>query len=321
MDGNRCIFCGVIVFSSLIYGTLTRDSCVTKENTIDCSNKGLAEIPNYIHNSETITELDLSQNSIKTVSFVNTSHPLSVLKISFSYNKIDTFVRGVLDPFENLKMLDLSHNQITGSSLHIQTFKYEIGHFKHLHTLILRGNHLGTLERLTFTAYSFPTLEYLDLSHCSLSTLEHLSIDNIYRLKYLDLSYNNLRVFDALSLEGLSELEILILSYNKLTTLREIPMSVALKKLYIDHNSLVSIKENIMKMAFSLEIFSLKGNKLKTLPPHVLPFDTESLSEIQLDDNPWHCDCNIKWLVEQKTQLKFTNFSLRYFNPDITISL
>jgi hypothetical protein len=46
----------------------------------------------------------------------------------------------------------VSYNIITGSSLHIETFKYEIGHFEKLRRLHLRGNHLGNLERLTFTA-------------------------------------------------------------------------------------------------------------------------------------------------------------------------
>ncbi|XP_063439116.1 chondroadherin-like [Mytilus trossulus] len=302
----------ILSLITFVIGTTSPSICRRNETFLDCRNAGLKDIPYILEVPDTVTHLDFSFNKIRVVYPFNLPRPSSVIEVYLAHNNIDTIVRGAFDDMTRLEVLDLSYNQINGSSLHIETYKYEIGHFENIKRLILKGNHLGKLERLTFTAFGFSTLEYLDLSSCSLETLEHLSIDNLAILKHLNLSFNHLSKFEALSLEGLSELEVLDLSHNELSILNEMSRLVSLKTLYLDSNKLEAIKENIFKPLFNLEILSLKGNMFRTLYPYLLPLDSHKMKEIRLDENPWHCDCRMRWLVEDQTdEIVFRDFKLK----------
>lgn len=296
----------------ILISVLLRVAVSLSSSSFDGRNKNLTEIPTLDDLPDTITSLDFSYNNIEIVHPITPQYPSSIKEVILSHNKIKTIVRGAFDNLINLENLDLSYNKITGSSLHIETFKYEIGHFEKIRRLHLRGNHLGNLERLTFTAFGFSTLEYLDLSKCFLQTLEHMSIDNLASLKQLNLSFNSLKTFEQLSLEGLMELEILDLSYNKITVLSEMSSLLSLKALYLDNNGMFAIKENVFSKLLGLKILSLKENNFKTLSPHILPLDSISMKEIRLDKNPWHCDCNLRWLTEDSNdQFDFNNFTLK----------
>ncbi|GLH03032.1 Leucine-rich repeat neuronal protein 2, partial [Gryllus bimaculatus] len=46
----------------------------------------------------------------------------------------------------------------------------------------------------------------------------------------------------------------------------------------------------------ALEKLILRGNSLRTLHPIFLP-SIDNLVEVDLRDNLWQCDCNLKWII------------------------
>ncbi|RCN53792.1 leucine Rich repeat-containing domain protein [Ancylostoma caninum] len=63
--------------------------------------------------------------------------------------------------------------------------------------------------------------------------------------------------------------------------------------LQLDRNSLVCLETSVISTWNSLEIFTLNGNNLTTLGEiEMMP----NLRLFRLGENPWHCDCRLKWM-------------------------
>ncbi|CAG2228857.1 GPR158 [Mytilus edulis] len=216
----------------------------------------------------------------------------------------------------NLENIDLSYNKISKDSIKDEDLDSEIGRAKRL---TVQGNDLGSLEDLTFVPFYFLKLEYLDLSYCSLKSLQDMSIINLGNLKFLNLSYNFLSDFDEDFLPGEMGLEQLDISYNKITTVKKVPVLIELKVLHMDYNGIDFIKDGAFSTLLGLEVLSLVENNMKTLRPNMLPLKSIfSLKEIRLDKNPWRCDCNMKWLLnDMDDDFNFKNFTLMNGSTDI----
>jgi Leucine-rich repeat (LRR) protein len=109
-------------------------------------------------------------------------------------------------------------------------------------------------------------------------------------------------------------LNTLDISFNKIITVKKVPAVLSLKYLYLDYNELEAARDNAFQSLLGLKVLSLVGNNLKTLHPHTLPLDSLfiELQEIRLDKNPWRCDCNMKWLLKDVTDVSgFRNFTLK----------
>lgn len=64
---------------------------------------------------------------------------------------------------------------------------------------------------------------------------------------------------------------------------------------YLDHNALSCVETGALGDASKLEIVSLNGNNITSLPAGL--FDRISdLRILRLSDNALHCDCNLAWL-------------------------
>ncbi|VDI69462.1 Hypothetical predicted protein [Mytilus galloprovincialis] len=283
--------------------------CDVKATRLDCRNRNLSSVPSFANLPDTITHLDFSFNNIKTVNNFSVPFPSSVVEISFAHNIITTIQKNVFENFSKLENIDLSYNKISKDSFKNKDLDLEIGRAKRL---TLQGNDLGSLEDLTFISFYFLKLEYLDLSYCSLKSLQDMSIINLAYLKFLNLSYNFLSDFDEDFLPGEMGLEHLDISYNKITTVKKVPVLIELKVLHMDYNGIDFIKDGAFSTLLGLEVLSLVGNNMKTLRPNMLPLQSIfALKEIRLDKNPWRCDCNMKWLLnDMDDDFNFKNFTL-----------
>lgn len=241
--------------------------------------------------------LDLSYNNIEHVPVINLLDADSIFSLNLSHNKIKTIAAFAFKNLSNLVELDLSYNCLEGSNINGKDIsKNEMGSFQKLKKLRFQGNPFGYVQEFTFTSFEFNRLEYLDLSNCSIKTLEDLSIDSLMRLKFLNLSYNHLSQLGSASFTGLSELEVLDLSFNKLRVIGDLPLLTSLKYLHLDHNIITIIRDNVIyNSAVNLHTLSLKRNNMRTMNRLTLPLD--QLQKVYLEDNPWTCDCRMKWIL------------------------
>ncbi|NXW39842.1 CA210 protein, partial [Nyctiprogne leucopyga] len=123
----------------------------------------------------------------------------------------------------------------------------------------------------------FPSLRSLNLSSNALRVLSPAVFSNLGALRLLDLSSCSITYLHTDAFKGLGNLHTLLLRNNNLQEL-EVPVFLPLKALFhldLQHNALVSVD------TLSLQLM-------------------ESVPQVQLEGNPWVCDCTAhplqRWL-------------------------
>ncbi|XP_078656649.1 uncharacterized protein LOC144902885 [Branchiostoma floridae x Branchiostoma belcheri] len=206
--------------------------------------------------------------------------------------------------------LDLSQNQLTNLSadifvglLNLQLLYLDINQLTSLPANIFVG--LGNLQRLNLhqnrlTNLTADTFEGLgDLQTLSLHTNQLTSLpadifEGLVNLQVLYLHTNQLTRLPAGMFVGLGSLQKMYLQSNQLTSLpAEIFVGLGnLQRLSLSNNKLTSLPAGISVVLRNLQTLWLNQNKLETLPPSA--YDTlASISNVQISDNPWQCDCRM----------------------------
>ncbi|XP_055347510.1 protein slit-like [Paramacrobiotus metropolitanus] len=113
---------------------------------------------------------------------------------------------------------------------------------------------------------------YLDVNEIEEIPVE---INQLTELVRLDLSNNLVPFIPDYAFANLTKLATLIMSYNKLQC----------------------IPRHSFRGLTALRLLSLHGNDLSTIPEGTFD-DLVAMSHIALGSNPFHCDCELKWLSE-----------------------
>ncbi|XP_060563210.1 SLIT and NTRK-like protein 6 [Ruditapes philippinarum] len=71
-----------------------------------------------------------------------------------------------------------------------------------------------------------------------------------------------------------------------------------LTNLYLSGNHIEFIHPKAFNGLFNLQQLELQNNALSFLNGSVFRFFSSELKEIKLFNNPWFCDCNLRWLLE-----------------------
>ncbi|KAK7400165.1 hypothetical protein VNO78_11365 [Psophocarpus tetragonolobus] len=166
---------------------------------LDLSGNSLqGQVPSWFWSSSSLTKIDLSRNRFGGRIIINSLKPTSE-NTSLS--------------FPSIQNLNLSHNRLTNS--------IQLSGFQNLKILDLSNNNLTTLpsgfENLT-------NLQHLDLSSCNVQS-KIKPISSLHSLNYLDLSNNTLTGNFPSDFPPLNSLKFLNISYNNLTA------SISLNKL------------------------------------------------------------------------------------------
>lgn len=64
-------------------------------------------------------------------------------------------------------------------------------------------------------------------------------------------------------------------------------------------------KKNILGHQFFLQI-DLSNNKLRTISESFVPW--KKMSHVNLQKNPWHCDCSIQWMLDNYMTFMYKNY-------------
>ncbi|XP_078687521.1 uncharacterized protein LOC144919799 [Branchiostoma floridae x Branchiostoma belcheri] len=142
---------------------------------------------------------------------------------------------------------------------------------KELLKLVMTRNIISTIEKDAFRGLD--KLQVLDLSYNRLTSIQVHYFNNMPLLKILNLKGNTIKTITPGSLAPLQQLQNLILWGNKLT---DVPWE-----------ELRSLPD--------LKTIDLNSNNLQTVPEGIHTGWT-SLKELYYHDNPFHCDCRLRWL-------------------------
>nr|XP_054607861.1 slit homolog 1b [Nothobranchius furzeri] len=119
------------------------------------------------------------------------------------------------------------------------------------------------------------------------------------KLRRIDLSNNQISEIAPDAFHGLRALNSLILYGNKIT---ELPGGVfdglvSLELLLLNANKIHCIRALVFKDLENLALLSLYDNKLQTLAKGTFS-SLHSIQTLHLAQNPFVCDCNVKWLAD-----------------------
>ena len=168
-----------------------------KLRSVSLKHNKLSNISSQTFNlsSSKVFELNLANNTIKTISPSSFSLLSRLKRLNLSFNLIDILEPGIFTGLKHLKTLDLRHNRLKNLSM------TNFVHVKKLRTLILTSNKISWIQYQTEEIYaeamtlkqSGPPLEKLKLIDLRFNALEHVNLtvfSLLPSLKTLDLSYN-----------------------------------------------------------------------------------------------------------------------------------
>ncbi|CAL1612650.1 unnamed protein product [Knipowitschia caucasica] len=158
--------------------------------------------------------------------------------------------------------------------------------------LFLNGNFLSRLGANEFVSYG--NVSSLHLGNNGLQEIRTGAFNGLRFLKRLHLNNNNLEVIKEDTFAGLESLEYLQADYNYISAVEPGAFSKLnkLKVLILNDNLLLSLPPNIFRFVL-LTHLDLRGNRLKMLPFAGVLEHIGGIMEIQLEENPWNCTCDL----------------------------
>ncbi|XP_028816704.1 SLIT and NTRK-like protein 4 isoform X2 [Denticeps clupeoides] len=159
--------------------------------------------------------------------------------------------------------------------------------------------HLNFQNNLLFILYPNSFLNFthavsLQLGNNKLQNVEGGAFVGLSALKQLHLNNNELKELRADTFRGIENLEYLQADYNLIKYIEKGAFNKLhkLKVLILNDNLIQSLPENIFRFA-SLTHLDIRGNRIQKLPYLGVLEHIGRIVELQLDDNPWNCTCDL----------------------------
>ncbi|XP_067904015.1 SLIT and NTRK-like protein 2 [Heterodontus francisci] len=161
-----------------------------------------------------------------------------------------------------------------------------------MYQLFLNGNSLSKLPPNGFI--NFTNTVTLHLGSNGLQDIRNGAFHGLATLKRLHLNNNKLEVLREETFLGLESLEYLQADYNYIRSIETGTFSKLnkLKVLILNDNLLPSLPNNVFRFVL-LTHLDLRGNRLKKLPFAGVLEHIGGIMEIQLEENPWNCTCDL----------------------------
>lgn len=192
----------------------------------------------FIQIKTTIKKLDLSKNSIKSISKHAFNELNNLIELNIESNQIEQ-LHHLLKLPQSLVKIDLANNLLT------RIEKFYFSNVNQLKRLNLNENRINTIDANAFQ--NLDSIEYIDLSYNFIDNLDtSLFQSNVDTLKELKLDANNFyrmsRVILTQLLQNLTQLTVLTVSKNQLKHFPNMNNLINLKKLDLSHNKFESIE-------------------------------------------------------------------------------
>ncbi|XP_067013025.2 tsukushi [Anabrus simplex] len=281
------------------------------------SNNGMVSIiDNPFSGLELLTHLDLSYNKLTVLPSDLLINNTRIISVNFNFNNLHTLPPEIFSTANKLNSISLSHNIGIGKYISespyalTEALKNGLKHLELNHVNLSRFptnffNDASVLSELYISDNLFTkvpdlfigALQVLNLSGCdierltagnfiTLSSLKELYLDRLINLTVVqEGAFEGLRSLRTLSMENCVQLQ----SFHKL--------AFGPKEYEVKH----------------LKQLSLIQSGLQVLSPDLRRVLKE-VESVQLHGNPWHCDCNLAWLLDLNLTLHERK-KLRCFSP------
>ncbi|XP_022823488.1 uncharacterized protein LOC111354321 [Spodoptera litura] len=173
-----------------------------------------------------------------------------------------------------------------------------------IQNLDLTGNELYEITRHAFHDVGLINLKKLILRECKLLTIQRNGLSGLAIMIELDLSKNDLKTLHADTFKETAKIRWILLNDNQIEKLEDglfnnLPF---LQKVELSNNKILQIGMKTFMNVPKLNILRLDGNKLEYLKIDTLSALT-SLSNLDVHDNPWRCDCYLQpfrnWVISK----------------------
>lgn len=158
--------------------------------------------------------------------------------------------------------------------------------------LLLTGNLLKKLAVDDFVNYAGVTI--LHLGNNDISEIETGSFNGLQGLRRLHLNNNKIDILRDETFLGLENLEYLQIDYSYISIVEPNALNKLhhLTVLILNDNLLSSLPANVFRNV-PLTHLDLRGNRLKAFPYMGLLEHMDKVVELQLEENPWNCSCEL----------------------------
>ncbi|KAK0152404.1 SLIT and NTRK-like protein 2 [Merluccius polli] len=158
--------------------------------------------------------------------------------------------------------------------------------------LHLTGNYLQVIYRTDLTEYS--SLELLHLGNNRIAVIQEGAFENLTNLRRLYLNGNYIESLSHSLFMGLQSLQYLYLEYNIIKEI--LPQTFNdlhnLQLLFLNNNLLRSLPDSVFGGTM-LTRLNLRNNHFSHLPVHRVLDQLSAFIQIDLQENPWDCTCDI----------------------------
>ncbi|XP_035677289.1 leucine-rich repeat and immunoglobulin-like domain containing-NOGO receptor-interacting protein 4 [Branchiostoma floridae] len=244
--------------------------------------------PGSFSNLPQLSFLDLYSNQISNIQPGSFSNLPWLSSLVLSSNKISFFQPGSLLNLPQLRTLCLSSNKIYD----IQDALGSLPNLTQLYTLqlFLSSNQIKKIHPGSFS--NLPQISMLHLPSNKINNIQPGSFSNLPNLKTLDLSSNQINNIQPGTFSNLPQLSLLDLSSNQINIIP--PGSFVnlthLDRLNLSFNHISNIQTGMFSNLPQLKTLWLNKNKIKLLSGYD---DLVLISTINLENNPWQCDCRM----------------------------
>nr|XP_026691209.1 slit homolog 2 protein isoform X2 [Ciona intestinalis] len=170
---------------------------------------------------------------------------------------------------------------------------------------------------LTALPASFPldTTE-LRLEQNRIQLIPSFAFASYPQLRRIDISNNEIREIERDAFDGLTQLTSLVIYGNRISSL---PAGIFrdlrnLQMLLLNANKLTCLRRDVFNGLRSLTLLSLYDNKLQSISRGTFS-NLKSIETMHLAQNPFICDCHLRWLVSYVKKYKVETSGARCAGP------